>query len=100
MREPSRIPEAEASEEGVLVVAAPASLRELGKFVRPAASDHHFVGFEGGREPLHRLEHRLAPRLLAVLRERSFADVVLEGLLAEGEVTEFERLDGSIRDEG
>src|SRR5262249_42539742 len=77
---PVRIPEAEAAENRVLVVAAPAARWQLVELVDAAAAEHDLVRLDRGDEALDGLEDGTLPFLLAELLQAALADVVLERL--------------------
>src|SRR5258708_3869358 len=75
------LPEAEAAQEGVFVVAQAAPLRQGLQFLGVAAAEHDVVGDEGGLETADDIVDRLLPPLLAQTLEAANADVVLESAL-------------------
>src|SRR5437867_7154473 len=62
---PVVLPEAKAADEGVLVVAQAAALRQRGQPLGVAAAQHDVVGDQRVLEHLDDLEHLVLPLLLA-----------------------------------
>src|SRR5206468_1076126 len=77
-RHPRAVPEAEATEESVLVVAEPGSRWKLRELRRVSTADHDLVRLERCPEALEHVQHVLPPALLAVALEPPDADVILE----------------------
>ena len=55
------LPQAKASEEGIGIVAPPATLGQLFQFLDLAPSQNHFIGFEGGDQARHYVRDILSP---------------------------------------
>src|SRR5437899_12863714 len=72
------VPEAEAAEESVRVVAEPGSRWKLRELRRVSTADHDLVRLERCPEALEHVQHVLPPALLAVALEPPDADVILE----------------------
>ena len=63
-----------------------------------AAAQHHVVGLKGGDQAFHNVSDITPPLLLAVLFQSSNANVVFEGGLLIGQVSQFHRLNSPIHD--
>src|SRR3989442_2350724 len=94
------VPEAEAAEERVGVVAEPAAGREPPELRRIPATNDDVVRIERRPQALRHVEHALAPARLAMTLEPPDADVVLEAVaLLVRQVGEFHRLEDAVDDE-
>src|SRR5438445_4714188 len=99
-RHPPVVPEAEATEEGVLVVAEPGSRRKLLELRRVSTADHDLVRLERCTEACDHVQHVRPPALLAVALEPSDADVILERVPLLREVSELHGLEHALDDQG
>src|SRR4051794_23316095 len=95
------LPQAEAAEEGVLVVAQAAALRQCLQLLGIAAAEHDVVGDEGCLETADDIVDCFLPPLLAQPLQAADADVVLEGaLLLVGQMAQLHRGDDVVDDQG
>src|SRR5207244_4276120 len=100
-RHPRAVPEAEATEEGVLVVAEPGSRWKLLELRRVSTADHDLVRLERCTEACDHVQNVRPPALLASALEPSYADVILGCVpLLVREVSELHGLEHALDDEG
>src|SRR5262249_13208327 len=97
---PGAVPEAEATEEGVRVVAEPGSRWELLELRGASTADHDLVRLERGTERRDDVQPGLPPALPAVALEPPDADIILERVpFLVREVSELHRLEDAVNDE-
>src|SRR5205814_10459726 len=100
-RHPRAVPEAEAAEESVLVVAEPGSRWKLLELRRVSTADHDLVRLERCTEACDHVQHVLPPAPLAVALEPSDADVILERVpFLVRKVSELHGLEHALDDQG
>ncbi len=92
------LPQAEASEECIGVIAGAAARRELFQFLGIAAADNHIVELQGRLKTSHAQRDEFAPSPFAEASDRPYTQVVLEGSLAHGEVGQFHRNQSAVYD--
>ena len=80
-------PQAKASPKRVAIVANSTFWRQLFQFLRVATSQHNFVRFESGDQPLDDIRNVAAPLLLAFFHERLVSDIALIGSVPIREMT-------------
>src|SRR6185369_4051738 len=97
---PVILPEAKATDEGVLVVAQATAFRQRGQLLGVAAAQHDIVDDQRGLKQFHHLEDLVLPFLLAEPFQAADADEVLERLfLLVGQMAQFHRGDYAIDDQ-
>src|SRR5258706_731804 len=95
----ARLPQAEATPEGVVVVAEPGARRKLLEQLGVAATEHDVVGFERGFELLDDVRHVATPLLLAQALQPAEPDIILVGApFLVRQVRQFHGLEDTVHD--
>ena len=94
------LPKPESTEERVGVVSHPGSLRQLPQFLGVSSAENDVVEQERGDESLRDRRDALLPFLPAQSLEPADTEIVLERLLRNREMTEFQWYDGAVDHHG